>query len=258
MKILVCVKQVPFQEAHLEIDPEKKWVRHDDELPYAMNRYDEYAMEAAMVIKETLGDVTVDGVSVGPARAESTVRKAIAFGAEKGVHIVLAEDRPLSPMETASLIAAYAKDHAYDLILAGVMAEDDMQCLVGPMTAKIMGIPCRTAAMGVDMDKEQGRVTVRSELEGGFHETAVMTLPALVTVQSGINIPRYPALSNVLRSKSQPLVVIPAEDLSPPSPRQTIETMALPQKPGQALRLSGTPEEKAAQLLTILHEKSFL
>lgn len=258
MKILVCVKQVPFQDSPLEIDEDICWIHDHEDVAYCMNRYDEYAIEEALLLSESFADITVDAVSVGPDRVSKTLRKALAFGARKGVHILTRSEKPLSPFETASLIASYAQKENYDLVFTGVMAEDDMQCLVGPMLANCLSIPCQTAAIKTTLDLDAKKIRVQSEVEGGFYETSMLTLPALVTVQSGINIPRYPALSNVLRSKSQKLIVLDPDSLCPVSPREVLSGISLPEKPNKGMILSGLPEEKADQLLAILHEKSFL
>ncbi|MBU0991233.1 MAG: electron transfer flavoprotein subunit beta/FixA family protein [Proteobacteria bacterium] len=258
MKILVCVKQVPYQGSPLEIQEDICWIRDHEDVAYCMNRYDEYAIEEALLLSESFPDTHVDAVSVGPERVSKTLRKALAFGAGHGIHILARSEKPLSPFETASLIASYAKKENYDLVFTGVMAEDDMQCLVGPMLAKCLCIPCQTAAIKTILDPHAKKITVQSEVEGGFYETSALTLPALVTVQSGINIPRYPALSNVLRSKSQKLTVIDAESLSANSEREVLSDISLPEKPDKGVILTGLPEEKADRLLTILHEKSLL
>lgn len=258
MKILVCVKQVPFPESPLEIDHENCWVRETKDSAYCMNRYDEYAIEEAILIKEKFPDVVVDAISVGPERVQSTIRKALAFGARNGIHIQFDEKGNGSPHEIASLIADYAKNENYDLIFTGVMAEDDMQCLVGPLIAGFLSVPCVTSVVEESIETEDRKISVTCEREGGFHEKAVLSLPALLTIQSGINIPRYPALSNVLRSKSQKLEVIKAGSLNKKGAREQLLSHKFFEKSGHGIILEGTPEEKADKLLDILHEKSLV
>lgn len=258
MKILVCVKQVPFEDSPLKIRDDHRWIRDHEEMAYCMNRYDEHAMEEAISISESFPGVTVDAVSVGPSRVSQTLRRALAFGAKKGVHILTPEALALTPFEIASLIARYAEKEGYDLIFAGVMAEDDMQCLVGPMLAACLSLSCQTSVIQTSIDLEKRKITVQSEVEGGFHETATLKLPALITVQSGINIPRYPALSHVLRSKSQALTVIEVGSDAGLFPRERVLNLSFPERPDKGEILKGLPEEKAEQLLSILHQKSFL
>lgn len=258
MRILVCVKQVPFEGSPLEIREDGLWIRDHGEMAYTMNRYDEHAMEEAVSIADSFPGVTVEAVSVGPPRVSQTLRRALAFGAKKGVHILIPEDSCPTPFEIASHIARFAEGEGYDLIFAGVMAEDDMQCLVGPLLAACLSIPCQTAAIKTAIHPEERKISIVSEVEGGFHETATLTLPALVTVQSGINTPRYPALSHVLRSKSQALTVIEGGAGGEPAPRESVWGLSFPERPGKGEILKGLPEEKAEALLTLLHEQSLL
>ncbi len=133
-----------------------------------------------------------------------------------------------------------------------------MQCLVGPMIASILSIPCVTSVVDESIDVEDKKISVTCEMEGGFHEKAVLDFPALLTIQSGINIPRYPALSNVLRSKSQKLKVIDASSLNKVGSRESLISHGFFEKSDKGIILEGTPEEKADKLLDILHEKSFI
>ena len=258
MKILVCVKQVLFSESPIEIDHDNCWIHDTEDSAYCMNRYDEYAIEEALLIKEKFSDVTVDAISVGPGRVSSTLRKALAFGAGEGIHIFYEGKGNGSPHEIASLIAAYAGTENYDIIFTGVMAEDDMQCLVGPLVASMLNFPCATSVVAEDIDSKNRKISVMCEREGGFYEKATLLLPALLTIQSGINIPRYPALSNVLRSKKQKLKIIAASSLNKSMPREQIISHRFFEKSGKGVMLEGSPEEKADKLLDILHERSLI
>ena len=258
MRILVCVKQVPFEDSPLVIREDRRWIADHEDMAYTMNRYDEHAMEEAVAIAESFPGVVVDAISVGPPRVVQTLRRALAFGAKKGIHILLPEEACPTPFEIASLIANFAKHEAYDLIFAGVMAEDDMQCLVGPLLAAILSIPCITAVIKTDLQPEKGKIGVVSEVEGGFHERSMLTLPALVTIQSGVNTPRYPALSHVLRSKSQPLTVIDGGAFKDRRPRESVTALSVPKRPEKGEILQGSPEEKAKALLALFHEHSLL
>ncbi len=258
MNILVCVKQVQDTESPVEIAGEQNWVREDGPIAFRMNRYDEFALEEAVLIRESIGDVTVDAISVGPERSRAALKKSLEKGAANGIHILLETGGYCPPSLTAALISHYAKDKSYDLILTGVMAEDDMQCQVGPLIAARLGLSCAVSVIKEAISREEYSITAECELEGGVNETIELPLPCLLAIQSGINRPRYPSLSNVMRAKEQKLVTIQADpELLSQIPEQLL-SISYPEKGTKGLILTGTAEQKAEQLLTILHEKSLL
>jgi electron transfer flavoprotein beta subunit len=254
MKILVCVKQVPDTESPLEIDAGAQWIRIDNRIAFRMNRYDEYALEEALLIKEARGGV-IDAISVGPPRVESVLKKSLEKGADNGIHILLDSEGYISPGVTSSFIADWARDRRYDLILAGAMAEDDMQCQVGPLIAARLGIHCATAVVRKDIDRSGGAVSVDCELEGGMIETMMIPLPALLTIQTGINRPRYPSLSNVLRAKG---AVLTRVDAPGHGSAERLTFLSYPQRAMKGIVLDGTPQEKAVKLIAFFHEHSLL
>jgi electron transfer flavoprotein beta subunit len=258
MKILVCVKHVPDTDASIDIDSAHGWIFEDDRIAYRMNRYDEYALEEAVQIREAFGDVLVDVVSVGPDRAAATLKKGLEKGADNGIHIVLDQKGYHPPALIAGLIAGYARQKGYDLVLAGVMAEDDMQCQVGPLIASRLGLPCAVSVVRETISEMKTEVIVDCELEGGVTETMVLPLPCLLTIQTGINRPRYPSLSNVFRAKEQALERIPADLSATPIKGERLTSICYPEQSSKGTILEGTPEQKAAQLLKILHEKSLV
>jgi electron transfer flavoprotein beta subunit len=258
MKILVCIKQVPDPESSIEIDPGARWITDHKGMVYRMNRYDEYALEEAVLIREALENVTVEVVSVGPARAAAVLKKGLEKGADNAIHIIDENAGYRPPALTAARIADYAGTHGYDLIFTGVMAEDDMQSQVGPLIAARLELPCATSVTKETLDKEGGVITAECELEGGSMETVALPLPCLLAIQSGINRPRYPSLSNVFRAKDQALMVIDDDATPAAVPHEDIVSLLYPPRSTKGMVLAGTSEEKAEQLLTLLHEKSFL
>jgi electron transfer flavoprotein beta subunit len=258
MKILVCVKQVPDVESRIEIDGDSRWIREDDSIAYRMNRYDEYALEEAILIREALGDVTVDAISVGPARAAAALKKSIEKGANNGIHIMLSHSGYCPPSVTAALIADYTRGKGYDLIFTGVMAEDDMQCQVGPLIASMLGLPCAASVLRETISDDKSSVTVECELEGGISEILILPIPSLLSIQSGINRPRYPSLSNVMRAKEQKLIEVHADTAPGDFPGNEIASISYPEQTSRGMVIEGTPEQKAEKLLAILHEKSLL
>jgi electron transfer flavoprotein alpha/beta subunit len=322
MKILVCVKQVLDPDGPISIDGSGRTLEAAPDGLFRMNRFDEFALEAALQIRDEFPGTRIDAVTAGPARAARTVRRALETGADEGIHLLLEDDGCRTPFETASIIGAFARDRRYDLILTGVMAEDDMQAQVGPMLAEILGYPWATAVMALILTAElefspgrgrrweddddragcpgkkfvkveeyqdfrstpaaaddcapdggqaperdggrrdcHGVIRVERELEGGRREAFLLTTPALLTIQSGANRPRYPALSHVLRARSQALITVPVSQApgsdasSLPSPRERIVSLEEPAPLRTGLMLAGTPEEKAEALLRILRER---
>lgn len=264
MKILVCVKQVRDPDGPIRMDAAGQGIEAIPGARFRMNRFDTFALEEALRIRERFPGTHIDALSAGPERAAQTVRKALEMGADEGIHLVLRDDRYRTPFEIASCIGAYASQGHYDLVLTGVMAEDDMQAQVGPMLAEILGYPWATAVMAVRWPLSPGMIQVERELEGGRREAFEMTLPTLLTVQSGINRPRYPALSNVLRARSQALITISlsqGQEKTPVSDATTRERILAFEEPTplkKVMILSGSPEEKADKLLLMLHERALL
>ncbi|ACL06186.1 Electron transfer flavoprotein (Etf), beta-subunit [Desulfatibacillum aliphaticivorans] len=256
MKILVCVKQVPDPEVDLELTPDGRVTPKRDS--YVMNRLDEYAMEEAMRLKESMDGVQVEAVTVGPEEAEASLRRALAMGASNGIFIPVDEDRALTSFETASLIASAVKDKNYDLIMCGVMSEDEMAGAVGPMIAGILDLPWVTSAISLEKPADKNAVDVLREGEGGVQETIQLTLPALATIQSGTRQPRYPSLSNMMRANKQELEVVGPSGQSPSRPVDQILGAAPPKQKGQGVFLEGSTAEKARQLVSILKERALL
>lgn len=256
MKILICVKQVPDTESPLSIDGDALWIQEDDRIAFRMNRYDEYALEEAVLIREALGDVIIDAISVGPARAASVLKKSLEKGAARGIHCMRETPGYCPPPVTATLIADYARNKSYDLIFTGVMAEDDMQCQVGPLIAARLGLPCAASVVKESISLPDRTVTVDCEIEGGAAETVTLPMPCLLTIQSGINRPRYPSLSNVLRAKEQELVrILPAGEPGPLAAERVL-ALSYPVRSAHGTIIEGSTGEKAEKLLALLHEKS--
>lgn len=261
MKLLVCIKQVPDSERRLSINREGSWIAYDNKTAFRMNRFDEFALEEALLIRDHTSHeqhTWIDAVSVGPPRASLTLKKAMAMGADKGIHILVEDDHYMSPFDTASLIASYAKDQGYNMILTGVMAEDDMHCLVGQFIAEHLGYPCATSVIHQEIIDDGSKISVERAIESGRRECLRLILPAVLTIQSGINTPGYPSLSNVIRARDQKITTIHAERLKTPEKREELVSLAYPKPSSKGMFIKGTQREKAQTLLRILHEKSFI
>ena len=258
MRILVCVKQVPEAEAQVSVDETGGWVNIGGAAEYRMNRFDECAVEEAVQIKEACPGTVIDVITVGPERAESVVRRAMGMGADNGAHILMAADGYVDAFATAGAIAAYAREKLYDLILTGAISEDLMQGQVGPLLAAHLEMACISSTVRTKLADDRQQIYVEREVDGGSREVGNIRLPALLTIQTGINTPRYPALSKLLRANNQDLEVV-AGDVGEEAPTpQLLTGVALPEKIRDAIFLEGSAPEKAEQLVNILRERSLI
>ena len=258
MKILVCIKQVPESENPILIDDGNDWIQTDEICEFKMNRLDEFAVEEAVLIKEAISDTKIDALSVGPDRATEVVKRSIGMGADAGIHIDTESEGYHSSFEIAAWIAEYARGEPYDLILTGAMSEDNMQGQVGPMIAKQLSRPCATAVIFEKIASDRATIYVEREIEGGHRDTLELPLPAVLTIQSGINTPRYPSLSNLLRANKLELEKIPTTDLPRLAAHENLVQMVYPQKTRAGMVLTGSGEDKANRLIRILRGKALL
>ena len=252
MKILVCMKQVPDMESRFKVDSTGTWY-DTTELVWRMNEYDEYGIEQAVRLKEqTGGDLTV--LCIGPDRVKETMKKALAMGCDRGVHIDDPDYAKRDPFEIAAIIAQYAREKQFDVIFTGMQSQDRGSGQVGVLTAELLGLPCVTTI--VDFAFENGTVNVKRELEGGVKAMVAVDAPALFTCQLGLNTPRYPTLPNIMKAKKKELLSIPVQDLLNVSARLETIAMQLPEKKGGGLVLEGDAGELADKLIAILKEKT--
>ncbi len=258
MKILVCIKQVTDQESRLTVNPEKTWADYGENASYWINRYDEHAVEEALQIREKISSAVIDIVSIGPARVKTAIKRCMEMGADQGFHLRYDCEDYLSPSLKSRLIAEFCQARAYDLILTGVMSEDMMSGQTGPMTAARLGIPSAASVMKLEVDLEKECLQVERELDAGHRCLMELKLPALASVQSGLNRPRYPSLSNVMRAKNTEIIEISCADSLPAAEYETVEKIQEAGSDRAGIRLQGTTAEKAAALWQLLHEKSLL
>ena len=210
MKILVCVKQVPDPESSLSIDEGARFIRTDS-IAFKINRYDEYAVEEALRMKQAFPGTSVDALTVGPARAAGAVRRAIEMGADNGAHILLEGELFHEARLTASLARAYAAGAGYDLILCGVMAEDDMSSQFGPMLASLLDYPFASSIMRASPSPEAGSIRVEREVEGGILLVEV-ALPAVIAVVKRINRCRLPTILGILEAGRKEIAEVGCSD----------------------------------------------
>ncbi|HKJ65963.1 MAG TPA: electron transfer flavoprotein subunit beta/FixA family protein [Desulfopila sp.] len=253
MKILVCIKQVPDMESKFKVNSEGNWYDSGD-LAWRMNEYDEYAVEQAVQLKEQEGDADVTVLCIGPARVKETMKKALAMGCDRGVHVDDEASAGRDPLEIAAVIAEYAKDKSFDLILTGMQSQDRASGQVGVLIAEMLDLACVTTV--VDFTFKDGGLQVKRELEGGVKAKVKISLPALITCQLGLNTPRYPTLPNIMKAKKKELLSTPVADLLKVEGRQKTASMYFPEKKGGGLVLEGDVADLADQLIKILKDKT--
>ncbi len=254
MKILVCIKQVPDMESRFKVSAAGTWYDTAD-LAWRMNEYDEYAVEQAVQLKEKLGgapEITV--VSVGPERVKEAIKKALAMGCDKGIHIQDEASHEKDPFAIASILAEYAQKENFELILTGMQSQDRGSAQVGVLLAGMLEVPAITTI--VDFSLEGGAVTVKRELEGGLKAVVKTPLPALFTCQLGLNTPRYPTLPNIMKAKKKELKSLAVDDLTGAEALAATEKLFLPERKAGGIVLEGEVGFLAEKLLGILKEKT--
>ena len=250
MKIAVCIKQVPTREWQPRLNDDKTWVR-EQEVSYEMNEPDAYALEESLRLREKHGGEVVV-CSAGPARVQQVIREALARGADRALHV---EDDALGAADAwtaAEALAPAMAEQRFDLILTGLQSDDQGHAQFGPALAERLGIPHSTIIMQVIV--EGADLKVKRELEGGWFQHIAMPLPALLTIQSGINQLRYATLKGIMAAKKKEIAkVVPPAGLTP---RLKIVAMSAPQKAKQTVMIGGSPAEAAKELIKRLREEA--
>jgi electron transfer flavoprotein beta subunit len=249
MKIAVCIKQVPTREWQPRLRDDKTWIREQD-VSYEMNEPDAYALEEALRLREKHGGEVVV-CSAGPTRVQQVIREALARGADRAIHV---EDAALGAADAFAAAAALAPamaEERFDLILTGLQSDDQGHAQTGVVLASRLARPHATIIMDVQVDAATLRV--KRELEGGWFQWLRMPLPAVLTIQSGINQLRYATLKGIMASKKKDVRVV-----APAAVRPRLEVVALyvPEKTKHTAMLTGSPAEAAAALVKKLREEA--
>ena len=258
MKILVAIKQVPERDAPVRIDPSGKGI-DDSDLQYAMNEPDAYALEEALQLKEksaTANDEVIV-LSAGPERVGTTLREALAKGADRGLHILCDNINSLDALGVATLLAAAIRQESPDLILTGLQSEDLGLGQTGVIVAELLGLPHATLILHIE--KTETGVQAKRELEEGWFQTIELPTPAVLTIQSGGTKLRYATLMGIKRARTKEVKQINAADLAPiPAPVVLLEHIALPKKQKSTQMLTGTPREIATALVEKLRTEAHI
>ncbi len=249
MKLAVCIKQVPTREWQPRVDDSKTWIREAD-ASFEMNEPDAYALEEALRLKEKHGGEVVV-CSAGPARVGQVLREALARGADRAIHVEDSRFASADAFETSGALAAAMRDEAFDLILTGLQSDDQGFAQVGVILAERLGLPHATIIMEVQV--QDSTLRVKRELEGGWFQWVAMPLPAVLTIQSGINQLRYATLKGIMAAKKKEIRKAPAP---PGAARQKIVAMYVPEKGKKTQLIDGSPAEAAKTLVRKLRDEA--
>jgi electron transfer flavoprotein beta subunit len=259
MKIAVCIKQVPTREWQPRLNDDKTWIR-DQDASFEMNEPDAYALEEALRLKEKHGGEVVV-CSAGPARVAQVIREALARGADRAIHV---EDDGLASADafvTSTALAAAMQEEKFDLTLTGLQSDDQGFAQVGVILAEKLGQPHATIIMEVEVKEatsassgQAATLRVKRELEGGWFQWVAMPLPAVLTIQSGINQLRYATLKGIMAAKKKEIrkAAVPAGVTS----KQKIASLYVPEKGKKTHLIGGSPAEAAKELVRLLREEA--
>jgi electron transfer flavoprotein beta subunit len=261
MKIAVCIKQVPNTEARLRVGRDGRWLEEED-LPFVINESDEYALEEGLRIAEkTGGEVVV--FSLGPDRVKEALRKALAVGAARAVHLSDPAFAGGDAMATGRALAAAVSRDAFDLVLTGSQSDDVRWGGTGSVLAGFLGWPHVWLVMGVEVEEGGRSAKVTREMESGTNEVSRIPLPAVLEIQAGLNHPRYASLKGIMAAKKKEIADVKVADLGlDPSSvgaagsRIEIVSVSFPDAGKGAQILEGDAKAAAAKLVEKLQKEA--
>ena len=244
MNIIVCIKQVPAKDAPLSIAG--NWIRESD-IGFEMNEPDSYALEEALRLKEKHGGEVI-ALSMGPERVKQTIKEALAKGADRGIHIADDNFAQADPLGSAKSLAVAVKEQKYDLVLTGLQSDDHGFGQTGVLLASVLDVPHATIIMAIEVDGQ--KMKLKRELEAGWFQHIECPLPAVLSIQSGINKVRYATLKGIMAAKKKEIRTIARESLGVSTElTQRVEKIYVPTKTKKTEFLTGTPKEVAAKLV---------
>jgi electron transfer flavoprotein beta subunit len=254
MKIAVCIKQVVTREWQLRVNDQRTWIR-DQDASFELNEPDAYALEEALRLKEKHGGEVV-ACCAGPARATQVIREALARGADRAIHVEADALAQADACAVADALAGAVREERFDLVLTGLQSDDQGFGQVGVVLAEKLGMPHATIIMEVQVaDPSTGsgqRLRVKRELEGGWFQWVSLPLPALLTIQSGINQLRYATLKGIMSAKKKEIRKVAPSEVA--APTQRVTSVYFPEKGKKTQMLSGSASDAARELVKRLRE----
>jgi electron transfer flavoprotein beta subunit len=253
MKIAVCIKQVQSRDSQPRLDDAKTWVREQD-ASFEMNEPDAYALEEALRLKEKHGGEVVV-CSAGPARVAQVLREALARGADRAIHVQSGDLVGADAFVVSAALAGAMTDERFDLILTGLQSDDQGFGQTGVILAERLGLPHATIIMDVQVSAgPPAALRVKRELEAGWFQWVAMPLPAVLTIQSGINQLRYATLKGIMAAKKKD--VRSSAPTASPAAKQRIVALYAPEKSKKTQLITGSPAEAAKELVRKLREEA--
>ena len=249
MKIAVLVKQVPGSETALPILENQKWI-DEEQVSFVMNPPDNFAIEEALLIKERTGDGEVVIVSMGPARVQKVIREGLAKGADRGIHLEEDGQIQTDPLSIAKSISSILMDENFDLVLSGLQSDDTGMGPTGVLIGEMLGMSTGTLAMETDV--QDNAIRVKRELESGWFQWVKLPLPASISIQSGLNTPRYPSLRGIMGAKKKEIKVIPPTDHQTDAISQSIDKVFVSQTSKQTEMIEGDADSAVTRIIEIL------
>jgi len=260
LNIIVCLKQVPNPDLQFQVSGDGKDIKRDA-LNYKVNGADEYALEEAVRLKEKQGG-TVTAVTAGPKRTEQMLREALAKGADKAVRIAFEDPAAVDAFQVSKILAATVAKRPHDLVLTGVQSDDHAYSVTGALMAGFLGVPHASVVTRIEVT--DGGVKAWRELEGGDQEVVSLVRPALLTIQFGINQPRYAPLPAIMKAARQPIEEVTPATLGKASwdafrgPYSlAVRRMSTPPLKGHAAMIGGSLADQARAVADLLREKGF-
>jgi electron transfer flavoprotein beta subunit len=250
LKIAVCIKQVAMTGAPLQLDVSGRWLREAD-TAFEINAADNHALEAGLTIRDQHGGEVVV-ISLGPERAATALREALAKGADRAIHLYAEDAHALDPAQVAGALAGALRDECCDLILCGLQSDDHGYGQTGALLAHLMGWPLASIVSALEVSAPD-RVRARRELEGGWYQWVELATPCVLTIQSGINKPRYAGMKGMLAAKKKPIAHVDLQSPAPLATRQIVDRIYSPQRSRSTCMIEAGPADAAAQLVSALN-----
>ncbi len=256
MKVLVTVKEIATVEDTFEIEGDRIPDRY---LEFDLNEWDNYAVEEAVQLAEERDDVEVIAATIGPQRAEETIRIALAKGVDRAIRVwddSLEEIELLDVSTKASIFAAIVEEEEPDIVFTGVQADDDAFGATGVALAASVGFQWAAIVNGFELEEDASMATVHRELEGGLEEITEVDIPAVFTIQTGINEPRYASLRGIRQAQQKEIDSKTLSDLGIEGIEHRLEltAMAEPETESDVTLFEGDATETAASLVDVFED----
>tara|TARA_B100000965_G_scaffold391640_1_gene399956 strand:+ start:492 stop:1262 length:771 start_codon:yes stop_codon:yes gene_type:complete len=252
MKIAVLLKQVPGSESSLSIKESNDWI-DESSITYVMNPPDNFALEEALIIKEKIGTGEVVVVSMGPSRVQKVIREGLAKGADRGILIQEDENIETDPLVISERFTDALKSENFDLILTGLQSDDTGMGQTGVLVGEMLGLS--TATLVIETDLKQDKIRVKRELESGWFQWVELPLPASISIQSGLNNPRYPSLKGIMSAKKKEIKSVSYSSLTSGTQVQGIDKIFVPTASKQTEVIEGELDHVVGRIVNIMRSE---